>query len=303
MTTRRKSAAKKPRPTKRAAGAGGEVRRKGGAGRTGRSRLVAAGAAIRPSGIITLTSDFGLDDSYVAEMKGVLLSIAPSARLVDISHRVAPQDVMAAAFLLDRAAAWFPAGTVHLAVVDPGVGTPRRAIVARSRNHLFVGPDNGLFEPFFASGAILAVHEIRERRYALAVGPSVFDGRDRFAPAAALLSRGVDPASFGPLVKEPFRAPWPEPHSAGRDEIDGEVLFVDSFGSLVTNIRAEALRPGAMVSLEGREIGPVRAAYAEVDPGAPLALVGSAGRLEIAVREGRADVRLAAGRGSRVRVG
>lgn len=254
------------------------------------------------AGIITLTSDFGLEDSYVAEMKAVLLSIAPSARLVDISHRVAPQDVMAAAFLLERAVPWFPAGTVHLAVVDPGVGTGRRAIVAWARDRFFVGPDNGLFEPFFASGEISSVFEIRDPRYILSAGSSIFDGRDRFAPAAALLSRGVDPAAFGPPVEDPVRRSWPEPRVAPDGAVDGQVLAVDSFGSLVTNIPAGMLPEGARVSLEGREIGSVRRAYADAEPGAPLALVGSGGRLEIAVREGRADVRLAAGRGARVHV-
>jgi S-adenosylmethionine hydrolase len=249
--------------------------------------------------IITLTTDFGLEDSYAAEMKAVILAIAPAARLVDVSHRVAPHDVFGAAFLLDRAAPWFPAGTVHVAVVDPGVGTARRAIAVRTRDASLVGPDNGIFEPFLARGAAEEIREISDPRYRLESGAAVFEGRDRFAPAAAYLARGVDPAEFGPRISDPLRLRWPEPVSTDR-AVEGEVLAVDAFGSLVTNIPAALLEEGMTVFLEGREVGPVVVAYAGVAPGQALALAGSAGLLEIAVREGRADVRLAAGRGSRV---
>lgn len=263
--------------------------------------MTARGAgATGPSGIITLTTDFGLEDAYVAEMKAVLLSIAPRARLVDVSHRVAPHDVTAAAFLLRRAAPWFPAGTVHLAVVDPGVGTARRGLLVRAREQFLVGPDNGIFEPFVAEGDAIEIREIREPRYRLESGASVFEGRDCFAPAAAFLSIGVDPAVFGPEITDPERGRWPAPRPSA-EGIEGEVVYVDAFGSLTTNISASLLDDGMTVMLEDREVGAVRAAYAEVEHGRPVAVIGSSGHLEIAVREGRADVRLAAGRGSRVR--
>jgi S-adenosylmethionine hydrolase len=274
-----------------------------GRGRDGHGygAVTATPRVLAPSGIITLTTDFGLEDAYVAEMKAVLLSIAPHARLVDVSHRVAAQDVEAAAYLVQRSARWFPDGTVHLAVVDPGVGTDRRALVVRTGVHFLVGPDNGLFEPFLASEEAVEIREIREARYRLESGTAVFEGRDRFAPAAAFLAAGVDPSVFGPEVDDPVRGRWPEPRS-GADGLEGEVIYVDAFGSLVTNIPSELAVEGATVVLETRDIGPVRRAYAEAEREAPIAVAGSGGTIEIAVREGRADVRLSAGRRSRVRL-
>jgi S-adenosylmethionine hydrolase len=254
-----------------------------------------------PSGIITLTTDFGLEDAYVAELKAVLLSIFPAARLVDVSHRVAPQDVFGASFLIARAAPWFPAGTVHLAVVDPGVGTRRRALVVRTARATFVGPDNGIFEPVFAGKERAVARGIRDERHLLRGAAATFEGRDRLAPAAAYLARGLDPSVLGPVVAAPVRAPWPRPRRR-RGVLEGEVLYVDGFGTLVSNIPAALVQKGDRIEIAGRIIPGLKRAYAEAAPGEAVALAGSAGHLEIAVREGRADVRLPAGRGTRVTV-
>jgi hypothetical protein len=249
--------------------------------------------------IVTLTTDFGTRDAYVAAMKGVVLGIARDARLVDVTHEVAPHDVTEGALALEAAAPWFPPGTVHLAVVDPGVGTTRRGLVVVGERALFVGPDNGLFTPFLDEGG-WGAFELEAPAYRLRDVSRTFHGRDVFAPAAAHLAAGVAPERLGPPVSDPVRLPWPTVREAA-GTVAGTVLHVDRFGNLVTSIRAETFGTfsGVTVRMSGRAL-PFVGTYGDLEPGQAGALVGGSGRLEIAVREGSAATRLKASRGTPV---
>jgi S-adenosylmethionine hydrolase len=252
--------------------------------------------------VITLTTDFGLRDPYVAAMKGVMLSLAPEARLVDVTHDVASHDVVGAALVLEAAAPFFPPGTVHLAVVDPGVGTARRALVVATADATFVAPDNGLLTPFFAGGGWRAF-ELASSELRLARVSRTFHGRDVFAPAAAHLARGVAPERFGPPVTDPVRVSWPEVRASGT-AVAGAVLHVDRFGNLITSIAADAVEgvgARASIHIAGRRL-PLVGTYADLPRGAAGALIGSGNRLEVAVREGSAAAMLKARRGTPVAV-
>jgi len=255
--------------------------------------------------IITLTTDFGLRDPFVGVMKGVILGICPSARLVDLTHEVAPQDVLAAAFALESAAPFFPGGAVHLAVVDPGVGSARRALGIRADGQYFVGPDNGLFTFVFAGRDWAAVAlEVREFRLASVSG--TFHGRDVFAPAAAHLAAGISLDRLGPGVSDPVRLAWPECRMVGGDLV-GEVIGSDRFGNLLTSVTAERLGGldaalSVTVVVGGRALGPLASCYAEGREDVPAPIIGSTGRLEIFARNGSALAQLGAGRGTAVRV-
>ncbi len=256
-------------------------------------------------GLITLTSDFGVRDPFVGIMKGVLLSICPSARLVDLTHEIPPQDILAGGRALAAAAPFFPAGTVHLAVVDPGVGTARRAIAVRAGGSYLVGPDNGLFT-FALEGDGWTAVSLTAPEYRLAEVSRTFHGRDVFAPAAAYLASGVPLERLGPAVSDPERLRLPGCRLEG-GELLGEVLDADRFGNLLTSIPAARLTeiPGAgglVLELAGhRLVGPV-GAYAEGSEGEPAVIVGSTGRLEIFVKAGSARDHLGARRGAIVRV-
>ena len=246
--------------------------------------------------LITLLTDFGTSDSYVAEIKGVLLGRCPSAALVDITHAVPPGDVRAGAYLLGRAWPRFPEGTIHLAVVDPGVGTTRAALALRAHGHVFVGPDNGLFT------SVLRGAEVEIVSLPTPVGASpTFHGRDLFAPAAASLACGAPLPSLGePFAGLPARLTWKEPHYEGKAVI-GEIVYVDRFGTLVTNLTTEVVPPYAVLEVEDLEIGPLRRTFGDVPTGGLLAYVGSGGAVEIAVRDGSAARRLGLGVGGRIR--
>ncbi|HEY2992414.1 MAG TPA: SAM-dependent chlorinase/fluorinase [Methylomirabilota bacterium] len=255
-------------------------------------------------GIVTLTTDFGLRDAYVAEMKGVMLGIAEAARrplqLVDVTHEVERHDITEGALALEAAAPFFPAGTVHLAVVDPGVGTERRGLVLAAAGHVFVGPDNGLFTPFLDDGDWRAF-ELAEADFRLPVVSRTFHGRDLFAPAAAHLASGLDPARLGPPVSDPVRLSWPEVRAVA-GAVAGAVVHTDRFGNLITSIHARTLAPvnaDLVVRVGGREV-PLVGTYGDLSVGRPGALIGSGGRLEIAVREGSAATLLRARRGTAV---
>jgi S-adenosyl-L-methionine hydrolase (adenosine-forming) len=240
---------------------------------------------------ITLTTDFATADGYVGAMKGVLASRAPGVPIVDITHAIGPQDVAAGAFALAQAAPHFPAGTVHVAVVDPGVGGRRHAVIVRGDRHLFVGPDNGLLA-LVAPGAPRA-HAIESAAFRRETVSATFHGRDVFAPAAAALAMGARPEDAGPVI---------ELEGALAGAAADAVIHVDHFGNLITAIPGErVLAAGAHVRVGHRTI-PLVTTYGDVDPGELLAYIGSAGTLEIAVREGSAAERLAAGRGTRVSV-
>jgi S-adenosyl-L-methionine hydrolase (adenosine-forming) len=255
------------------------------------------------AGIVTLTTDFGLRDAYVAEMKGVMLGIARAAsqslQLIDVTHEVERHDITEGALALEAAAPFFPTGTVHLAVVDPGVGTARRGLVLAGDGHLLVGPDNGLFTPFLTEG--WRAFEIAEADYRLPRVSRTFHGRDLFAPAAAHLALGLDPARLGPPVSDPVRLAWPEVRAVA-GAVAGAVVHTDRFGNLITSIHARSVEPldaGVLIRVGGREV-PLAGTYADLPVGRPGALVGSGGRLEIAVREGSAAALLRARRGTPV---
>jgi S-adenosyl-L-methionine hydrolase (adenosine-forming) len=256
--------------------------------------------------VITLTTDFGTQDSYVAEMKAVILGLHAAVHLVDVTHHVKAHDVLEGALAVEAMAAVCPPGTIHLAVVDPGVGTSRRGLALAAGDQLFVGPDNGIFTAMLGRRGWKAF-ELRAAAYRRATVSATFHGRDVFAPAAAHLALGVPPSHFGPRVTDPVRLPWAAARSAA-DVIDGEVIHVDRFGNLVTSIAAEAVQRlaagtggGVAIRIAGRVVPLVRT-YGELAPQAAGALVGSHGRLEVAVREGSAAARLRAGRGAGVRV-
>ena len=252
--------------------------------------------------VVTLTTDFGLRDPYVAEMKGVMLGLVPDLRLVDITHDVDSHDVVGAALVLEAVVPFFPAATVHLAVVDPGVGTTRRGLVVAAGDVTFVAPDNGLLTPVFARGAWQAF-ELVAADLRLARVSRTFHGRDVFAPAAAHLARGVAPERFGPRVTDPVLVPWPEVHTVGA-AVTGAVLHVDRFGNLITSIAADAVEgvgPEASIHIAGRRL-PLVGTYADLPRGSAGALIGSSNRLEVAVREGSAAAVLKARRGTPVAV-
>ncbi len=246
--------------------------------------------------IITLLTDYGTSDAYVAEVKGVLLSQAPGATLVDVTHEIAPGDVMAGSYILSRVWRRFPAGTVHLAVVDPGVGTPRGAIAIRARDHFFVGPDNGLFSSILRATEVEAVH------LAPVEGASpTFHGRDLFAPAAAALAGGSPLSSLGARYSSiPRRLSGAVPHHEGKVVV-GEVIYVDRYGNLITNLTPDIVPSYAVLEAESQIIGPVRTTFGDVAAGHLLAYVGSGGTVEIAVRDGSAARRLGLGVGGRVK--
>ena len=267
-----------------------------------------AGNPVNRSPIITLTTDFGLADPYVAAMKGVILSLNPAATIVDITHQVRPQQVAQAAFLLGQALPYFPRGTIHVIVVDPGVGTARQALALATPEMLLVGPDNGVLSAALPEetrrralpgpdprGVELAegycAVALRRRRYMRKPVSATFHGRDVFAPAAAYLSLGMELEALGSAVRRvqalpPFRARR-RPDGA----LEGRVLHVDRFGNLVTDVRAEDLLAGRIeVSIGGQRIEGLARTYEE---GPDLkALVGSAGYLEVACRGGSAAYRL-----------
>jgi hypothetical protein len=254
--------------------------------------------------VITLLSDFGTRDPFVGLMKGVILGVCPSARLIDVGHEVDAYDVAGAAFWLSRGFRYFPEGTVHLAVVDPGVGSARRPIAAIAGGHLFVGPDNGLLVAALEGPGLVTVVALDPARAGRGGEASAtFHGRDLFAPAAGRLAAGVpigllgDPVNPASLVPSPL--PKPRPEGA---ELVGEVVVVDRFGNLITNLEAAArAAAGALVRWAGGEL-PLLRTYADAAPGAPLALVNSFGVVEIAVRDGHAASALGLGRGAPVRL-
>lgn len=242
--------------------------------------------------VITLLTDFGTADGYVGEMKGVLCTQAPDAAIVDISHDIAPQDLEGARLALARYWRRFPAGAVHVVVIDPGVGTDRAAIAVASADRYLVGPDNGVLSPALLLPGARAV--------ALPVPPAAsatFHGRDLFAPAAARLAGGMELDELGEPVLEPVIRRTPEARRLDDGAVAGEVIAVDRFGNLVTNLVAPR---GGSVAIAGRNVGSVVRAYGDAAPGALVALVGSTGLVEIARRDGSAARELGVGRGAPV---
>ena len=243
--------------------------------------------------IITLLTDFGEQDSYVAEMKGVLLRRAPTATLVDITHDVATGDVAAGQYLLARSWRQFPAGTVHLAVIDPGVGTARRALAVHHGDQFFVGPDNGLLTPVLGEAVTIQLPVPPE-------AAPTFHGRDVFAPAAAALAGGADITSLGPVVVDPVVRPVSAPRADGAFTV-GSVVHVDRFGTLITDVPAPALAGVSVVVVGGEAPVPLGQTFADVASGELVAFIGSGGTLEIAARDRSAAQTIGVGVGTEVR--
>lgn len=250
--------------------------------------------------IVTLLSDFGAGSGYPAQLKGAVLRALPDARLVDLSHDVPAFDVLAGALMLEGCAPAFPASAVHLAVVDPGVGTARRPVcVIDAQGRRFVGPDNGLFTPFLVGA--WRVRLLSDPTLVPAPASSTFHGRDLFAPVAAWLAGGGDAAQLGPEVHDPVRLEWPTASRTG-DELHGRTLAADPFGNVVTSILARELTGAVTAVWVGDQPARWVRTYGEGERGELLALIGSGGRVEIAVREGSAAERLGGARGLPVRV-
>lgn len=243
--------------------------------------------------IITLLTDFGLEDNFVGVMKGVILGINPVARIVDITHNVRPQDIMSAAFLLKGSYRFFPKGTIHLVVVDPGVGSKRKAIIVKTMDYYFVGPDNGVLS--IALSEIEKIINITNEKYFLKSVSNTFHGRDVFAPVAGYLSKGVQLERFGREVREYKKLDIPKV-KAGK----GQIIYIDRFGNLVTNIPKGV---SGKIQFKGISIDKISSSYAEVEIGMPLAIFGSFGNLEISIREGSARDYFHAKIGDEVRIG
>lgn len=248
--------------------------------------------------IISLTTDFGLADGYVGIMKGVILGLAPDVHLVDLSHDIAPQNVRQAALLLSRACPYFPAGAVHLAVVDPGVGGARLPLVVTTERATFVGPDNGLFTAALDQPGAQA-WALDRPEFWLSTVSHTFHGRDIFAPVAAHLARGIAPAQMGQALADPVRLSARLPQKERNGRLLGSVIHVDRFGNLMTDI------PAAWVTekhwaccIASQRIEGLRESYAAVARGELLMLISSDGTVEISVREGSAAERLGLGVGT-----
>ena len=277
-------------------------------------------------GLITLLTDFGLADSYVAAMKGALLQRNPAATIVDITHTIPPQDIFLAAFTLGTAHPAFPEGTIHVVVVDPEVGTERRALLLRTPHAIFLAPDNGVLAFVLNTyGAIvtnvvpqqsphgppptsevatttpLEAWEITNQNLFRTPVSHTFHGRDIFAPVAAALSKGLQPEEVGPRVKTVHTFALPHPRKDVRGNLIGTVLHVDQFGNLISNLRVTDIpQTSATFHIAGRDVGGLRATYAEGDE--LMAIEGSSGYIEVAARNGSAAQKLGVGRGTRLHV-
>lgn len=258
--------------------------------------------------ILALLTDFGWQDPYIGIVKGVLLNINPNLSLIDITHSVPPQNIHSAAFLLGMAAPYFPSDTIFLAVVDPGVGSERAALVCKIGNQYFIGPDNGIFTLVLrnakTSGHSITCHRITERRFMLPQVSHTFHARDIFAPVAAHLSLGTPLDAFGPAHDDPILLTFPQP-IVFEHKIEGEIQYIDSFGNLITNIHKDHLKQMTIkpnfVEIKGITM-PILSTYSQAQISKPLAILGSYDLLEIAVRNGSAAQYFQARKGTPVLV-
>jgi S-adenosylmethionine hydrolase len=262
-----------------------------------------------PLGLITLLTDFGDRDSFVASMKGVILTINPQASFVDLSHHVSPHSIEEAAYLLNSSYRYFPEGTVHVAVVDPGVGSARRPILVKTASYYFLGPDNGVFSYILKDEEKVEVREIENPQYRLKSVGHTFDGRDLFAPSAAWLTKGALPSSFGKIIHDPITLSIVEPIREG-NRLVGRIEHVDRFGNLISNLtlqHLDELRPVTQhrqlsVRIGEQIIEGLVSNYSEGMAEQPSALINSDGRLEIFVKEVSAADLLKVGKGARIEV-
>jgi S-adenosylmethionine hydrolase len=249
-----------------------------------------------PPPIITLTTDFGTGSRYVAAMKGVILSINPHATIVDISHSVPPQNIRAGAIILAESAPWFPPNTIHVAVIDPGVGSHRRIVYTRIGSQQFVAPDNGLLSRLAMMEPPSTIISIEDPRHWLPSVSCTFHGRDIMAPVAARLSLGLPPDELGPKQNRLVSIPWPEAKQVP-NRIEGEVIEVDSFGNVITNITREMLdnvprRDNVLITCEEHETQGIFSSFSDQPPMTFIAHVGSTGHLELAIVDDNASAML-----------
>jgi S-adenosylmethionine hydrolase len=259
--------------------------------------------------LITFTTDFGLNDHYVGSMKGVILSINPQAQMVEICNAVQSFDVLDGALTIVQAYRYFPADTVHLVVVDPGVGTARRPLLVTTEKHIFLAPDNGVLSFVFEREERLSVRHVTSEHYFLQPVSATFHGRDVFAAAAGYLSKGVEVAKFGEEITDFTRFAAPKPKAVNEKLLKGVVLKVDKFGNLITNITPHDLPqlfveapPPFKVLIGKSEIAKMKTTYAQGTPGEVFAILNSMGFLEIAANRGSAAHIVGAGKGSDVGV-
>lgn len=255
------------------------------------------------SQIITFTTDFGLQDHYVSAMKAVILGIAPEARLVDVSHNIPAQDIMAGAWVIRNAAFLFPPGTVHLSVVDPGVGTDRKPIVLKIKDQYFVGPDNGLFSLLYNEFKYKA-YKLSNTKFWREERSRTFHGRDIFAPVAAHISNGVDLKELGDPVKDLVVYHWAVP-IGDKDGLQGWVIHIDRFGNLITNISESLLedkvgRRKVRIYVGNTMIDHMVNTFGDVEQGEPVAFIGSSGMLEIGINKGNAADMLSVDKGAQI---
>lgn len=267
--------------------------------------------------IVTLLTDFGETDYFVGAMKGALLSVNPEAKIVDITHDVPAHDIEAGAFTLFAACETFPKGTTHVAVVDPGVGSERRAIVVETKDHLFVGPDNGIFGYIYERAGEYRVFHLTNEEFFRRDVSSTFHGRDVFAPVAGALSLGVSPEKLGPRISDEERLERAKPIRLADGSLEAAIIHIDRFGNCITNISRADLQgsldeENARIAVNGREVKSFRRFFAEGGSGeagedacerkTPFAIWGSAGLLEIALNLDSAARSLEARRGQTIRV-
>jgi S-adenosylmethionine hydrolase len=247
--------------------------------------------------IIALLTDFTGYNWYIGVMKGVIMSINPSANIIDLCHDVSSQDVRAGSFVLGNSYSFFPRGTIFVAVVDPGVGSNRKNLIVKTEHHCFVGPDNGILSSIFEKAKVEKVYQVCPGKYTLTLKGSTFFGRDIFAPVAAHLSLGVPPEEIGGEIKSVLTVPAIKPYINEHGEISGRAVYVDTFGNIITNIEGSYLKgifsaeipvEDLVVRLAGQRIRGIRKYYEQSEPGRLMAIVNSWGYLEIAVNRGNA---------------
>jgi S-adenosylmethionine hydrolase len=257
--------------------------------------------------LVTLITDFGERDYFVPSMKGVMLGINPQLRILDLSHQIAAQDIEQAAFFLKSCYRYFPDGTVHVVVVDPGVGSKRRPLLVSTSRYFFIAPDNGVLDEIFDEEVSVEVRIIENKQYRLDAEGATFDGRDLFAPAAAWLTKGQVPGAYGRLIRDAVRLPKDEPKMDG-DKLVGKIVYIDHFGNLISNITPTDLqtflsvtkRDVQAIQLGGIIINGMKTHYAEGALGLPEALINSIGQLEIFIKQGSAAERCGAKIGQRI---
>jgi hypothetical protein len=239
------------------------------------------------SGIVTLITDFGTSDGYMGAIYGVLKSINPRLEIITIASNIPPADIRKASRAFANSYRFYPPATVHMVVVDPTVGSQRRALIVDDGRYFCLGPDNGVLTPVLKSNPKSDCYQISNEKYLLLSDSRTFHGRDLFAPAAAYLSLGIPPEEFGPRVTDPVTIEDPVPSKFG-NEIIGNVIDIDAFGNLVTNITAEFLPANPIIEIRGHTIKGLLRSYADAPPNEPLAYIGSSGMLEIAINRGNA---------------